>query len=218
MTRGLARLTTWLSPAFPVGAFAYSGGLEAAIADERVTDSDDMLNWLAGSIAAGPARTDAILLAQSWHAFADTARLREIAALCLALIPAAERHAEVRAMGDAFLKAARTWPLDVFERLPDPCPYPVAVGAVAGADGIALDDALTAFLTAWVQAQISVALRRIPLGQSQGLELAVALEPAVADCAAVAAAATLEDIDSAGYAADIHAMRHETLNTRIFRS
>ena len=214
----IARLLTWLSPAFPVGAFAYSGGLESAIADARVTVASAMQNWLEGALLAGSARTDAILLAQAWKGQGDGKHLAELAELGLALIPSAERHAEARTMGAAFIEAARAWPSEVFSRLPDPCPYPVAVGAVAGAGGLALADTLTAFLTAWTQGQISVALRRIPLGQTDGLRLAAALEPVVAETAAFAAKATLEDLGTAGFAADIHAMRHETLTTRIFRS
>ena len=62
----LQKLLTWLSPAFPVGAFAWSAGLESAIADRRVTDSAALQNWLEGVLAHGGLKTDAILLAHAW--------------------------------------------------------------------------------------------------------------------------------------------------------
>ena len=46
MTASLQKLLTWLSPAFPVGAFAWSAGLETAIAERRITDSAALQNWL----------------------------------------------------------------------------------------------------------------------------------------------------------------------------
>jgi len=217
-TSALQRLLTWLSPAFPVGAFAWSQGLETAIADGRVTDAEQLREWIAGALACGALRTDAILLAQAHAASSDAARLREIADLCLALTPARERHLETTLTGDAFAMAARAWPSDVFARLPHPCPYPVAVGAIAAAHGIASDDTLTAWLTASVHAQVSVAVRLVPLGQTAGLQVMAALEASIARLAAEAAVASLDDIGTIAYAADIAQMRHETMTTRIFRS
>ena len=127
----LQRLLTWLSPAFPVGSFAWSAGLETAVADRRVNDSVTLKNWLEGAIAHGGIRTDAIFAACAFRAQADGAALVELADLYLALTPAAERRAETLTTGDAFVIAASTWPSEVFARLPSPCPYPIAIGAAA---------------------------------------------------------------------------------------
>jgi urease accessory protein len=264
-TAALQKLLTFLSPAFPVGAFAWSGGLETAIAEKAVTDSGGVENWVRGSLAHGGLRTDAILVALSHRAVAgsgdvplptsptrgevpagvlgareentrshtlplvgrvgegtspDTGlpNLTDLTDLALALTPAAERHTETLATGDAFAIAARTWPSDIYDRLPNPCPYSVVVGAVAAAHNIGLDDTLIAFITAAVQTQISVAVRLVPIGQTAGLRVLAALEPAIRDLAAAAATASLDDIGGIAYAADIAQMRHETLGTRIFRS
>jgi urease accessory protein len=217
-TAALQKLLTFLSPAFPVGAFAWSTGLETAIAERAVTDSTAVENWLRGSLAHGGLRTDGILLAQAFRGFEDTARLAKIADLALALTPAVERHAETLATGDAFVVAMQAWPSEVYSRLPLPCPYPVAVGAVAAAHNIALEDTLIAFLTSAVQTQISVAVRLVPIGQTAGLQALAALESQIRDLAATTATASLDDIGGIAYAADIAQMRHETLGTRIFRS
>jgi urease accessory protein len=213
----LQKLLTWLSPAFPVGAFAWSAGLESAIAERTISDSASMRNWIEGALAHGGIRTDAIILA---HAFLapDAATLSDLAHLYLALTPALERQSETLTTGEAFAIAARAWPSDVYARLPQPCPYPVAVGAIAAAHGIALPETLLAFLTALVHGQVSVAVRLVPLGQSDGLAIMAGLEPRIATLAADAAIATLDDIGSIAYATDIAQMRHETLGTRIFRS
>jgi urease accessory protein len=217
-TTALQRLLTWLSPAFPVGGFAWSAGLETAIADGRVKAAADLWDWIGGALAHGGLRTDAIILAQSHAAHADAARLQKLADLALALTAAGERHAETTLTGEAFAAAARAWPSDVFARLAEPCPYPVAVGAIAGAHGIGLSETLLGYLTAAVHAQVSVAVRLVPLGQTAGLQVMAGLEPAVAALAQTAAKAGLDGIGGIAYAADIAQMRHETLGVRVFRS
>ena len=122
------------------------------------------------------------------------------------------------AIGTAFLAAARAWPSPLLDNLPANCPYPIAVGASAAANDIAIEDATIAFLSSAVQSQVSVAVRLIPLGQTAGLAVIAALEPHVTALAATAVAASLADIGSIAYATDITQMRHETLGTRIFRS
>lgn len=213
----LQRLLTWLSPAFPVGAFAWSAGLETAIADRNVGDATTLKDWLAGTLAHGGLRTDAIMLAHA-HRAGDAAALAALAELYLALTPAAERRSETLVTGEAFVLAARAWSLQAIAPLPDPCPYPIAVGSLAAASGIPLPDALLAFLTATVQSQVSVAVRLVPLGQAAGLDVLAALEPAIAVAADFATVATLDDLGTIAYAADIAQMRHETLEPRIFRS
>ena len=214
----LQRLLTWMSPAFPVGSFAWSQGLETAIADGRVADAASLKDWIGGALAHGGMRTDAIVLAEAYRGHRDAARLAEIAELALALTAAGERHLEAVLTGETFGIAARAWPSDVFARLPQPCPYPVAVGAIAGAQEIGLGETLIGYLTAAAHAQVSVAVRLVPLGQTAGLQVMAGLEAAIATLAAAAATAALDDIGGIAYAADIAQMRHETLGTRIFRS
>jgi len=217
-THSLQKLLTWLSPAFPVGAFAWSAGLETAIVDRRLTDRASVEDWLIGTLTHGGARTDAILMAHAHDAAGDAAALRDLADLCLALAPARERHDETTITGDAFAKAASAWPSPVYDRLPQPCPYPIAVGAIAAAHGVDKKSSMLAFLTALAHAQVSVAVRLIPIGQTDGLAIMAALEPLISGLTEACQHATLDDIGSIAYAADIAQMRHETLPTRIFRS
>jgi len=214
----LQRLMAWLSPAFPVGTFAFSAGLETAIKYDAVSDAATTADWLRGQIDHGNAATDAILLGHAHANCADVVVLAELADLSLALCPSSLRTAELKAVGRAFLAAARAWPHPVYDNLPKDCPYPVALGAVAGAHELALRDTLTAFFLAYCQAQISVAVRLVPLGQTDGLRVLAGLEPDIDRAADRAMASGLDDLGAIGYAADIAAMAHETLETRIFRS
>lgn len=216
--QALQRLLTWLSPAFPIGAFAWSAGLETAIAGRQVRDQATTMAWISDNLHHGGPRTDAILLAHAYRAIGERATLAELADLCLALTPARERHEETLALGNAFMAAASAWPSPLYRNRPAACPYPIAVGAVAAANGVALDDTLVAYLSAIVQGQVSVALRLVPLGQTAGLAVIAGLEGEVSAIAAAASTATLADIGSIAYATDIAQMRHETLGTRIFRS
>lgn len=214
----LQKLLTWLSPAFPVGAFAWSAGLETAIVAGKVTDRATTADWIAGALHHGGLRTDAILLAHAHAGHADPTRLAELADLCLALTPARERHAETVTTGNAFALASAAWPTEAPLTLPQPCPYPVAVGALAGAHGIDRRATLVAFLTATVHSQVSVSVRLVPIGQNDGLAIMAALEPKIAAMADLCLNAALDDIGSVAYGADIAQMQHETLPTRIFRS
>lgn len=216
--RDLQKLLTWLSPAFPVGAFAWSAGLESAIHARTVHDRSTTQDWISGALNHGSLRTDGILFAYAHRAANDPAALRDLADLCLALTPARERHDETTITGHAFATAAKAWPTPVLADLPDPCPYPIAVGAIAAGHCIELEAALLAYLTATIHSQVSVAVRLVPIGQSDGLAIMAALEPAIASMATLCQHAALDDIGSVAYAADIAQMAHETLTTRIFRS
>lgn len=218
-TAARQKLLTWFSSSFPVGAFAWSAGLETAIIEGRTSDPASVGDWIKGTLAGGALRTDAILLAHAHAAASQAGRLQELADLALALTASAERRLEMLDMGGAFVRAAQTgWASDIYRRLPPACPYAVAAGAIAAAHNAELSDTLMCFLTAAVQAQISVGVRLVPLGQTEGLRIMAGVEPAIAALARLAPALNLEDMGGSSYAADIAQMRHETLTTRIFRS
>lgn len=218
MNSDLQKLLTWLSPAFPVGAFAWSAGLETAIVQGSVKDRASTQEWVAATLEHGGIKTDAILLAHAHKAHADRASLTELTDLCLALTPARERHTETIQTGNAFVLASAAWPTSTPLSLPKPCPYPIAIGATAGAHGIDRTATLTAYLTSIVHSQVSVAVRLVPIGQTDGLAIMADLETRIRELAEFCSAATLDDIGSVAYCADIAQMQHETLGTRIFRS
>ena len=134
------RLTAWLSPTYPVGAYAYSHGLEWAVEAGHVADEAGIAGWLGDVMALGAGRNDLILAAQA-HRAASARAVADLVAindLALALAPSRELHLETSQQGRSFLDATlAAWPcppLDaVAEALPGPVAYPVAVGAAAAA-------------------------------------------------------------------------------------
>ncbi|OCP02475.1 MULTISPECIES: urease accessory protein UreF [unclassified Ensifer] len=217
-TQALLRLVTWLSPAFPVGAFSYSSGLEQAVHDRVITEAEELRLWLETVIGHGSGWNDALLFAESYRAAGDSARLLLVAELAEALAGSRERHMETMLQGQAFLAAARSWPHPVLDAIGETAAYPVAVGAVAGAHETGLEPALAAYLNASVSNAVSVAIRCGVIGQRDGVGVIAALEPVIAATASKAAAATLDDLGSATIMADISALKHETLHSRLFRS
>jgi urease accessory protein len=211
----LLRLMTWLSPAFPVGAFSYSHGLETAIREGLVTDGDTLGAWIAGLVEHGGGWTDAVLFKAAWEACADQAALAELVELADALAPSLERRRETLGQGEAFLIAARAWGE---APLAGAIAYPVAVGSTAGAVAIPVETALTAWLHAFAANLVSVAVRAVPVGQTRGVAVLAGLEPVLLATATRAAASSLDDLGACAILSDIAAMRHETLDGRLFIS
>jgi urease accessory protein len=212
----LLRLLTWLSPAFPVGSFGYSHGLETAVREGAVTDAGALSRWIAALLEHGSAWSDAVLARAAWTAVTaeDHAALDEVAELAAALAPSAERRRETLAQGEAFLTAVAAW-------APPPilsCAYPVAVGAAAGAAGIPLQPALTAWLHAFAASLVSAGIRLIPLGQTDAVAVIAGLEGVILRTAGRAAESTLDDLGGCTILADVASMRHETLDGRLFIS
>lgn len=221
----LYRLMTWLSPAFPVGGFSYSSGIEWAVEAGDITDAATLADWLDAMLGEGSGFCDAVFLVQAHRAAeeGDEACLREIAELAAAFVPSRERQLETSAQGRAFIEIARAaWDANGLEAMIGTCAappaYPVAVGVVAAAHAVPVSPTLHAFLHALVSNWISAASRLVPLGQTDSQRVLAALEPAVAATAARALPATLDDLGSATFRADLSSLRHETQYTRLFRS
>jgi urease accessory protein len=223
----LQRLFAWLSPAFPVGAYTYSHGLEWAIEEGTVTGPAPLQAWIGDVLRHGGGRTDAILLAAAWRAAAtgDHAGLREVAELAVAIQPSRERHLEITAQGRAFLDTVTaSWPSARLKALAallpagTPVAYPVAVALAVAAEGVPLKPALAAFAGAFVANLVSAGVRAIPIGQTDGQRIIAALAPAVEETAGRAETASLDDLGGAALRADIASMKHETQYTRLFRS
>ena len=221
----LYRLMTWLSPSFPVGAFSYSSGIEWAVEAGDIGDAASLRDWLAAMLADGPGFCDGVFVAHAHRAAAscDEAGLRDIAELAAAFVPSRERQIETSAQGRAFIDIARAaWNCDGLEQIIAHCGgaivYPVAVGLVSAAHAIPLAPAMHAFLHALISNWISAGARLIPLGQTDSQRVLALLEPVVVATAKRALDASLDQLGSATFRADLAGMRHETQYTRLFRS
>ena len=209
----LLKLSQWLSPAYPVGAFSYSHGLEWLISQGEISTPAQLQSWLTDILTHGAGRNDAILLAHAYRA--DTpAKIAEVAELAVAFTPSKERLLETTAQGAAFAKTTRTiWPA----ALPD-MPYPVAVGAAARQHGLPLADTTALYLHAFIANLVSAAVRFMPLGQTDGQAVLSAMAGLIDQTAEAAEHTPLDDLGGCALRADMASMLHETLHTRIFRT
>lgn len=220
----LLRLLTWLSPAFPVGGFSYSHGLELAVEEGLVRAADDLAAWLGTVLTHGAGRVDATLLAAAWRATraGDDAALAEAAELAAAMRGTAETALESAAQGRAFLDTVRrVWPDPWLDQRADrlaPGGHAVAVGVASARAGIALEPALAGYLHAFAANLVSAAVRLVPLGQTDGQRALAALEPLILAAAAAGMERPLAGIGSATPMVEWASMRHETQRTRLFRS
>lgn len=206
----LLTLTQWLSPSYPVGAFAWSHGLERAVGRGDVADATGLQNWLSDVLTQGAGRSDAILLVAAYGAD-DVGPVAELAA---ALAPSAERRMETMQQGAAFAATTRAvWQLD----LPDMA-YPVAVGRAAQLVGLPVAPVTQVWLQSFAGNLVQAALRLMPSGQTEGARILAALTPTILNVAEAAQTATLDDLGSATFAVDTASMQHADQYSRIFRS
>ncbi len=210
MTEAMLTLATWLSPGFPVGAFAYSHGLEQAVAAGAVGDRESAQGWIAACIEHGAGRNDAILTAAAMRGEDAVA----LDALARALAASAERLRETVAQGTAFAETVgAAWGGDGVPRA-----YPVALGVAARARGLPMAETVALALAAFAANLVSAAIRLVPLGQVEGQRILAALHPLVERVAREATECGTDDLGGCAWATDIAAMRHETLAVRLFRT
>lgn len=201
----LLRLSQWLSPAFPVSGYAYSHGLETAMAEGRVVDAAGLAAWVKAVLrfGAGPLDVWAIRRVMAGD---DPV---EVAELLQARAGSAERWEEMRAQGAAFGAATAATGLAPVDDLP----LPVVLGLRAR--GMEPGVVAALYLHAFASQLVSAAVRFVPLGQQEGQAVLADLHPVIE---AVAAREDSTPPGQGALAAELDAMAHETLQPRIFRT
>jgi len=215
-------LFAWLSPAYPVGAFAYSHGLEWAVECGDVSDGASLYAWIDALLAHGSGRNDALLFGAAWRA-AQTSELTDIAELAVALAPSKERRLETLQQGGGFLAATQAaWPCakldDAIKAIGAHKAYPVCFAAALAAHDLPLRPALDGFIAAFAGNLVSAAVRLSVLGQTEAQAILARLSPIISRVADEAAHGTLDDLGSCAFRADIASFHHETQYSRLFRS
>ena len=201
---------SWLSPVFPTGGFAYSAGLEQAVAEDIVTDASTLQQWISHALTHGALWNDAVVFAAAY-------RSEDVGELCLALCSAAERQAEMLDQGAAFHDAAQPW-FDDGELPRRDTPLPVLVARAAALRSIPVETALAAYLHTFASNQLQCAIRLSVTGQKGAAEVLAFLEAIIEITSKQAAQSTLDDLGSATVIADIAAMNHSALQPRLFLS
>jgi urease accessory protein len=224
-TDALYRLLAWLSPAYPVGAYTYSHGLETAVEEGAVRSRDELVGYVGAALRDGAGRVDGALLVAAHRAMvAGRARaLDAVTELGAAWRGTAETALEAGAQGTAFLSVTlAAWPeprlAALMARHPRRIVHAVGFGAAAAAHGVELRAAAFGYLSAFAANLVSAGVRLVPLGQTDGQTATAALMPMVAAATEAALAADLDRLGTASPMLDLYSMRHETQYTRLFRS
>ena len=213
--------------AFPIGSFAYSHGLESAVDAGLVKNADELQVWICDLFQFGSICNDLIISASAWKATAacDWLQLNAVTEFAAAFQPSAERYFESVTQGRCFLEAiSAAWPCANLTKALDQVgsersiAYAPAAGMASAAHDLRLLPTLEAFALAFVTNQISAGIRLGVLGHSAGQKIIAALLPTIEDAARTASIATLDEIGSASFSADLATLEHETLYTRLFRT
>jgi len=216
-------LFTWMSPSYPVGSFTFSQGLENAIETEIIKTVNDTTDWLANLLQFGNGYSDLVFLSAAWDCAYETTQVNKLLELAKSYQATSEYFLESSAQGAAFLNiTAKTWPcqpLDALQKNDTDSPlYPVVVGLAARGHNIDKSATLSAYGHAWLANLVSAAIRLVPLGQTNGQAIIVALQQTLSDTIVHALETGPEQLSTSTLMADICSMHHETQYTRLFRS
>jgi urease accessory protein len=206
----LLSLVQWLSPAFPTGAFAYSHGLEGAVAAGEVTTEAALFDWLSDILEHGAGWNDAVLLACALRG----EDMEELAQIARALAGTAERLHETEAQGAAFAKARA----EMTGTCTNAMPLPLALAQAAKELSLPPEQVIAVFEHSFASTLVSAGVRFMPLGQAAGQRVLAALHPLIDAIAQRAASASLADLAQSAFRAEMQSGAHETLDVRIFKT
>jgi len=218
----LPQLLRLASPMLPVGAYAYSQGMEWAVDEGTVMDEDSALSWIADLLRFNVGTLEAPVWRRLYRAWQerDVESARHWNARFIATRETAEFRAETLQMGGALkavLESTReidTGPLDQVE---SPA-FPTAFSFAAHGLSVPLREGLTGYIWAWAENQVSAAMKLVPLGQSSGQRILVKLIALLPEIADRALGMQEDDLSNFAPALAIASGRHETQYTRLFRS
>jgi urease accessory protein len=218
----LVRLMQIVSPALPIGAFAYSQGLEQTVAEGWVTDEEEATAWLLGLLESSFGTLDLPVLARllvAWRA-GDRATVGRWSAWLAACRPTREMRAEDRQLGAALARVLETlgvaeaagWTTDLHVT------HATMFALAAAHFEVPLPAALSGHAFAWAESITGAAVRLVPLGQSSGQRMLAAAGQAIPRVVQRALSLLDDELGAATPGQAIASARHETLYSRLFRS
>ncbi len=219
------RLWQLISPAFPVGAYAYSQGLESAVEMSKVMDTESAYQWIAGLLHYVQGQLDApifLRMYRAWDAGADD-ELDYWNGFLLASRESKELEAEDIQMARALLKIYQQLQeitgRDISLLLQQRQKTYLLVYALATSRW-QIDDrkALQGYLWSWCENQVAAAIKLIPLGQTAGQQLLSRLMVDIEQVVLTASQLQDDEIGSSAQGLGILSAQHEQQYSRLFRS
>ena len=224
----LLRQQSWMSPAFPIGAYSYSHGIEWAVEAGDIYNRESLVDWLEADLHFGTGRNEAMFFLEAWNCATndDRQKLLDVSELAAAFRGSSEFALESSQQGMSCLDTfQKIWPdpfLESFTTSLFECSITpvlaVVLGVRAARQGIPSTLALPAFLQSYTANLVAAGTRLIPLGQTDGQRAVAELEEPVLQASATAQHSTLHDLGSAAFMVDLSSAYHETQYTRLFRS
>ncbi|MFJ3412678.1 urease accessory protein UreF [Pseudomonas protegens] len=213
------------SPQLPIGGYSYSQGLEMAVEQQRVHDQASARRWISDQLLLNLARFEAPLLLAHCQAVADQdwARLQQLSEEHRASRETRELYQESRQMGYSLKQLLEGLPeldSDARELLTHQDEPHLALGwaLAARAWGISPADALAAWLWSWLENQLAVLMKTLPLGQQAAQRLTSELLPLLQQAQHHAANLDPNHHGSAAFGLSLASMAHERQYSRLFRS
>ena len=223
-TSNIASLRLWqlISPALPIGAFAYSQGLEYAIDQQWVNDEDSAQQWIRGLLTHSLSSLEVPILARVykawqkediqtviyWNRYLQASR--ESNELLME-----DQHigsALQKLLGDLSIKQVEQWPEDSKPS------FATMFGLAAAHWSVTLNEGCQGFLWAWCENQVAAAIKLVPLGQTAGQRILSAIINDIPTAVEQGLLLTDEEIGAAAHGLGIASALHETQYTRLFRS
>lgn len=210
------RLLQLADSAFPTGAYAFSDGLETLTQRGDVRTASDLTAFLRGQLVHGWGRQDVPACALAWGA--GGAELAELDALLddLKLVEG-PRRASLRVGANLRRAAERLWPTPL-AGLPPTRHHATTFGAVAWVLGAGREEAVTAYVSAWLLGRVTSATRLMKLGGLDAQGCAAACEGEAAHCVAWALSATSDELGGFSPLLDLAAAAQATLEERLFQT
>ncbi len=213
------------SPQLPIGGYSYSQGLEMAVDNGRVSDSESARRWISDQLLLNLARFEApLLLAHCTAATEENwTELLQHCEVHRASRETRELHQESRQMGYSLQQLLNGLPeLDAaahafLEQRAEPH-LALAWALAARAWQIEPQDALAAWLWSWLENQLAVLMKTLPLGQQAAQRLTSQLLPLLQQAQQHASHIKPEHYGSAAFGLSLASMAHERQYSRLFRS
>ena len=222
--QSLSMLRLWqlISPALPVGAYAYSQGLEYALHAEWIADEDDVKQWIQGQVCHSLCHLDIPVLKRLYHAWLENNEddVKQWSQFLIASRESSELVAEDRQLGRALAILLSDLGIKQAEdyRQSDIACFATLLSLAAVEWNISIEEIAHGYLWTWLENQVAAAIKLVPLGQTAGQRILLSISEDIHEAVETGLKIEDEDIGMLAPMVSIASALHETQYSRLFRS